>query len=121
MQKLKMRSETSLLKWSLERAKELYNIREWGKGFFDINDRGNIVIMPNKDKTMYVDLRELIEDLKIRGLSAPLLIRFTGILKKRIEEIQSAFSKAIKEYEYKGNITVFIPLKLIKVDRLLRI
>jgi arginine decarboxylase len=112
MQKMKMRSETSLLKWSPERARELYNIREWGKGFFDINDKGNIFVMPNKDKSMYVDLRDLIEDLKIRGLSAPLLIRFTGILKKRIEEIQSAFSKAIKEYEYKGKYYGVYPIKV---------
>ncbi|MCX7830126.1 MAG: biosynthetic arginine decarboxylase, partial [Acidobacteria bacterium] len=112
MQKLKIKTDTSLSKWSLEKAREVYNIREWGKGYFEINEKGNVIVMPTKEKSEYVDLRELVEDLSIRGLEPPLLLRFTGILRKRIEEIHSAFYKAIKEYEYKGKYYGVYPIKV---------
>jgi len=112
MQKLKIKSDASLSKWSIEKAREVYNIREWGKGFFEINEKGNVIVTPSKEKSLYVDLRELIEDLSIRGLNPPLLLRFTGILRKRIEEIHSAFYKAIKEYEYKGKYYGVYPIKV---------
>ncbi|MFB3850335.1 MAG: biosynthetic arginine decarboxylase [Acidobacteriota bacterium] len=112
MQKLKIKSDTSLSKWSIEKAREVYNIREWGKGFFEINEKGNVIVTPSKEKSLHVDLRELVEDLSIRGLKPPLLLRFTGILRKRIEEIHSAFYKAIKEYEYKGKYYGVYPIKV---------
>jgi len=112
MQRIKIKADTSLSKWSLEKAREVYNIREWGKGFFDINEKGNITVSPDKDKRRYIDLRELVEDLRIRGISAPMLLRFTDILRKRIEEVQGAFTKAVKEYEYKGKYYGNYPIKV---------
>lgn len=112
MQKLKIKADTSLSNWSIEKAREIYNIREWGKGFFEINDKGNVVVLPTKERSFYVDLRELVEDLSIRGLNPPLLLRFTGILRQRIEEIHSAFNKAIKEYDYKGKYYGVYPIKV---------
>jgi len=112
MQKLKIKSDTSLSKWSIEKAREVYNIREWGKGFFEINDKGNVIVLPTKDRSTYVDIRELVEDLSIRGLKPPLLLRFTGILRQRIDEIHSAFHRAIKEYGYKGKYYGVYPIKV---------
>ena len=112
MQKLKIKTNTSIFKWSTEKARELYNIREWGKGFFEINDKGNIIVTPTKEKNVYVDLKELVEDLALRELKPPLLLRFTGILKKRIEEIHSAFHQAIKECDYKGKYYGIYPIKV---------
>lgn len=112
MQKLKIKSDNSISKWTTEKARELYNIREWGKGFFEINDKGNIIVNPTKEKNVYVDLKELVEDLAIREVKPPLLLRFTGILRKRIEEIHSAFHKAIKECDYKGKYYGIYPIKV---------
>jgi len=112
MQRIKIKADTTLSKWSLEKARETYNIREWGRGFFDINDKGNVTVSPDKDRRRSIDLRELVEDLRIRGISAPMLIRFTDILRKRIEEVQSAFTKAVKEYEYKGKYFGIYPIKV---------
>ena len=112
MQRIKIKADTSLQKWSIEKAREVYNIREWGRGFFDINEKGSITVMPDKDKRRYIDLRELVEDLRIRGIGAPMLIRFTDILRKRIEEVQGAFAKALKEYDYKGKYYGVYPIKV---------
>jgi len=97
-QKIKLKDQTSLSKWSIEEARELYNIPEFSQGFFDVNDKGNMIVLPEKNRQRFLDIKEFIDGLGIRGLNSPILIRFTDILQKRIEEIQTAFQKAIVEY-----------------------
>ena len=111
-QKIKLKDQTSLSKWSIEEARELYNIPEWGQGFFDINDRGNMIVLPEKNKQRYLDIKEFVEGLCVRDLNPPVLIRFTDILEKRIEEIQTAFQKAIVEYNYGGEYFGVYPVKV---------
>jgi len=111
-QKIKLKDQVSLAKWSLEEARELYNIRDWGRGFFDINEAGNIVVLPDRDKQRFLDIKEFMDDLEIRELQAPVLIRFTDLLQKRIEEIHNAFAAAIETYEYKGSHYGVYPIKV---------
>ena len=111
-QKIKLKDQTSLSKWSLDEARELYNIPEWGQGFFDINDKGNMVVLPEKNKQRYLDIKEFVDGLCVRDLNPPVLIRFTDILQKRIEEIQTAFQKAIVEYNYGGKYFGVYPVKV---------
>jgi len=112
VQKIKLKDQTSLSKWSLEEARELYNIHEWGKGFFDINQKGNMEVLPEKSRHKSLDIKELVDGLCMRGLNPPLLIRCTDILQKRIEEIQTAFAKAIEDYDYKGKYFGVYPVKV---------
>ena len=59
-------------KWRIEDSAELYNITGWGVNYFAINEKGNVVVTPKKNGVA-VDLKELVEELLIRDVSAPML------------------------------------------------
>ncbi len=99
-------------KWKVQDSLELYNIRNWGKGYFDINEAGNVTVTPNKTKEHAIDLKELVDSLLKRGLAPPLLLRFSDILRHRISEIASAFDHAIKECDYTGGYCCIYPIKV---------
>ena len=88
-------------KWTIEDSKELYNINGWGTSYFGINDEGNVYVTPCKDGTQ-IDLREVMDELSLRDVTSPVLLRFPDILDNRIEKTWSCFKKAAKEYEYKS-------------------
>ncbi len=111
-QKIKIREKTALKNWSIGDSKELYLIDNWGKGFFDVNDKGNIIVKPEKNLKKFLDIKKFVEDMELRGINTPILIRFTDILKKRIEEINNSFKNAIKEYNFKGKYIGVYPIKV---------
>jgi arginine decarboxylase len=98
--------------WSLQDAAETYNIRNWGKGYFGINDRGHVTVHPNKDPNQSIDLKDLVDQLQHRGIQLPLLLRFTDILKHRIGEVADAFGKSIAEFGYLGKYSCVYPIKV---------
>ena len=98
-------------KWTIEDSKELYNINGWGTSYFGINDQGNVFVTPCKDGTQ-IDLREVMDELSLRDVQSPVLLRFPDILDNRIEKTWSCFKKASKEYEYKGENYVVYPIKV---------
>ena len=98
-------------KWRVEDSAELYNINGWGINYFSINEKGHVVVTPKKDGAQ-VDLKELVDELQVRDVSAPMLIRFPDILDSRIEKMESCFKIAAEEYGYKAqNFTVY-PIKV---------
>jgi arginine decarboxylase len=99
-------------KWSITEATELYDVARWGQGYFSINDFGHAVVHPTKDPARGVDLKRLIDRLELRGLSAPVLLRFTDILKHRLGEIHSAFQSAIATHQYQGRYSCVYPIKV---------
>jgi arginine decarboxylase len=111
-QKIKLKEKTTLSNWSIDEAREFFNIRQWGQGFFDVNEKGNVVVYPEKNRQKFLDIKEFVDELQLREITPPILIRFTDILKKRIEEIQDSFQKAIEEYEYKGRYIGVYPIKV---------
>ncbi|MFZ5479387.1 MAG: biosynthetic arginine decarboxylase [Myxococcota bacterium] len=98
--------------WSIQDSIELYNIRNWGRDFFRINDAGNIEVTPAGPRGGGIDLKGLVDDLERRGISLPILIRFTDILKYRIRTLATAFHNAIKEYEFRGHYRGVYPVKV---------
>ncbi|HPD96102.1 MAG: biosynthetic arginine decarboxylase [Bacteroidales bacterium] len=98
-------------KWRIEDSAELYNINGWGVNFFSINSEGNVVVTP-KGNGVEIDLPELIDELQVRDVSAPMLIRFTDILDNRIEDMSRSFKKAAEEYNYKGKNFIIYPIKV---------
>ncbi len=98
--------------WSLSEAHETYGVRNWGKGYFGINDHGNVVVHADKDPAKGIDLKLLIDSLQSRGIQLPILLRFTDILKHRIGEIAEAFKKSIDEYGYTANYSCVYPIKV---------
>src|SRR5712675_1974513 len=98
--------------WSIESARALYNIPRWGAKYFDINDAGRVVAKPLQDAGATVDLTDVIEEAKGRGLKFPLLIRFQDILRHRVEAINLAFRNSIKEFNYQGEYRGVFPIKV---------
>src|SRR4051812_18000833 len=99
--------------WSIASAKSLYNIDGWGIGFFDINEAGHVVVRPDREKTdRELDLFELANDLEEQGVGLPLLLRFSDILRSRIESLNDKFMRAREEYGYQGGYTTVYPIKV---------
>lgn len=98
--------------WSIQAARSLYNIDRWSAGYFDINDAGHVVARPLQDKGAAVDLNDVLEEARARGLKLPLLIRFQDILRHRVQAINEAFRTAITEFGYQGRYRGVFPIKV---------
>ena len=98
-------------KWRIEDSEELYNITGWGTSYFAINDKGHVVVTPRKNG-VGVDLKELVDELQLRDVAAPMLIRFPDILDNRIEKTSSCFRQAAEEYGYKAQNFIIYPIKV---------
>ena len=123
-------------RWSIADSREVYAVRQWGGRYFDINDSGQLVAFPTGPGSSplaaaslsgatppsvaavgpadlsCIDLKELVDEVRQRGIGLPLLIRFPEILKHRIVELNQAFGSAIAEYGYKGNYRGVYPIKV---------
>lgn len=87
-----------------------YWINRWGDGYFGINDQGNVSVKPNREGNGG-DLYKLVQSLVQRGIEAPILIRFNGIIRDRIRVLNAAFASAIKEFDYRGSYQMAFPIK----------
>lgn len=99
-------------KWKVHDAVETYGIRHWGKGYFGINEKGQVTVHPDKNPERSIDLKELVDQLQARDIQLPILLRFTDILRHRVGEIHDAFQSAIKEFEYQGSYCCVYPIKV---------
>src|SRR6266545_3149098 len=98
--------------WSVHDASELYEVARWGKGYFSVNEAGHMQVHPTKDQARAIDLKELIDRLQLRGISLPVLVRFTDILRHRLGDIHSAFQGAIAQHQYQGGYSCVYPIKV---------
>ena len=98
-------------KWRVEDSAELYNINGWGLKYFSINDKGHVQVTPREDYAS-VDLKELMDELQVRDITAPVLLRFPDILDNRIEKISRCFGQAAGEYGYTAQNFIIYPIKV---------
>ncbi len=98
-------------RWRIEDSAELYNINGWGRNYFSINEKGHVIVTPRVGYAS-VDLREVMDELKIKDISAPVLLRFPDILDNRIEKISRCFEKASETYDYQGHNYMIYPIKV---------
>jgi arginine decarboxylase len=105
-------SHDAVRPWDIEAARALYNIHRWGARYFDINEAGHVVARPLQDAGATVDITDVIEEAKVRGLKFPLLIRFQDILRHRVEAINQAFRNSISEFNYQGKYRGVFPIKV---------
>ncbi len=98
-------------KWRIEDSEELYNINGWGRNYFSVNERGHIVVSPRKGYAS-VDLKEVMDELQVRDISAPVLLRFPDILDNRIEKISNCFHQASEQYGYTAQNFMIYPIKV---------
>jgi arginine decarboxylase len=106
---------SSINKWRIDDSAEMYNITGWGLKYFSINDKGHMTVTP-KQSYAGVDLVEVMDELRQRNISAPVLLRFPDILDNRIEKISSCFKKAAKEYEYQAQNFIIYPIKVNQME-----
>jgi arginine decarboxylase len=90
----------------------LYNIDRWGGGYFTINDDGHVAVRPTSRKKEQIDLMELVDEAKSRGLPFPMVVRFQDLLRHRVETINQAFAEAIADHDYKGVYRGVFPIKV---------
>ncbi|KAA6336536.1 Biosynthetic arginine decarboxylase [termite gut metagenome] len=98
-------------KWRIEDSEELYNITGWGTPYFGINEQGHVVVTP-RENGVKIDLKELIDELQLRDVALPMLLRFPDILDNRIENTSRCFRQAAEEYGYKAQNFIIYPIKV---------
>jgi arginine decarboxylase len=99
-------------RWSVKHSEKVYNIDNWGDGFFSINRKGNVCVHPSPHSKYAIDLRALVDDLIKRKIKPPILLRFMDVLQGRISAINRAFKYAIDEYDYSAGYQTFFPIKV---------
>jgi arginine decarboxylase len=98
--------------WSIEAARELYQVRAWGQGFFDISDRGHVIVKPHRENGATIDIYEVVQGLHEREIQTPVLLNFSDLLAQRMHDLHEAFTEAIKEHEYQGRYIAAYPIKV---------
>ena len=97
--------------WSIEDSNELYAVRSWGGGYFGINDAGHVVCRPARGETREIDVYEVVQQLGARDLTAPMVLRFSDILRDRLRSLHDAFAAAITENDYKNRYAAVFPIR----------
>src|SRR4051812_4313291 len=105
-------SQSSGDRWDIQAARAMYNIDRWGAKYFDIDEDGHVVARPLQENGIAVDINDVVEEAKARGLRFPLLIRFQDILRHRVEALNTAFRNSIKEFNYQGDYRGVFPIKV---------
>ena len=98
-------------KWRIDDSAELYNINGWGLKYFSINDKGHVTVTPREGYAS-VDLKEIMDELQVKDIASPVLLRFPDILDNRIEKISNCFKQAAKEYDYQAQNYIIYPIKV---------
>jgi len=99
--------------WSVQQARDMYHVAQWSDGFFDIAENGNIIARPfGSESEQSIDLNFLARSIKEKGMTFPVLVRFTDILRMRIQKLHSVFEKAIESNQYKGAYISAYPIKV---------
>ncbi|MCF8070565.1 MAG: biosynthetic arginine decarboxylase [Desulfobacterales bacterium] len=107
--------------WDIQQSRELHNISHWSDGYYDISDRGDVVVCPKKNiRHNCISLSNICRDVRKNGVKLPMLLRFPGILKDRVEMLCSAFDNAIKSESYTGKYTPVYPIKVNQRNRVVR-
>jgi arginine decarboxylase len=106
------RAKEEMKDWDVESAIATYNVDGWGSGYFTVNAEGNVVAKPLQDNGGAINILEVVNEARSRGLSFPLVIRFQDLLRHRVESVNLAFQNAITEFDYKGKFRGVFPIKV---------
>lgn len=99
-------------RWTPEKAEQLYNVQAWGSGYFFVNDEGHAAVRPIRGQDVSIDLYEVVERLRERGIQYPALIRFQDLLKSRVEHLNESFRDAIRKTGYRNRYQGVFPIKV---------
>ncbi len=99
-------------RWTPRDSADLYGIRDWGAGYFDINSKGELVVSAFGPEGPSVSLMEIVNGVKERGMNMPVLLRLRNILDTQIRLLHSSFAKAIKQTGFQGKYRGVYPIKV---------
>ncbi|MEO8430715.1 MAG: biosynthetic arginine decarboxylase [Acidobacteriota bacterium] len=95
-----------------EDASALYGIPNWGKGFFHVSDDGELIVRPTREANRGVALKQIVDDVALRGITTPMVIRFPQILSAAVQSLNEAFARAIDEFDYGSVFRGVFPIKV---------
>src|SRR4051795_10717232 len=98
--------------WDVEAAISTYNVDGWGTGYFSINAAGNAEVRPLQEKGGAIDILEVVNEARERGLGFPLVLRFQDLLRHRVQAVNCAFQNAMTEFGYKNHYRGVFPIKV---------
>jgi arginine decarboxylase len=98
--------------WSVSDSLDLYHLPAWGQGYFGINEAGHVVVRPEQVAGCEIDLYDVVQGLKERELTTPVVVRFSGILAHRLRQLNDAFARAISENDYRNCYSAVFPIKV---------
>jgi len=109
----KLKAVPSPAEWTPAESAELYGIRNWGAGYFDIADNGEVTIsVPSNGARVSVSVIDLIAGLQQRGLQMPVLLRIENLLDAQITLLNESFRRAIDALGYKAQYRGVFPIKV---------
>ena len=95
-----------------EESAVLYGIPNWGKGYFRVNEDGDLVVHPTLEPSRFVVLKQIVDEVALRGITAPMILRFPQILASAVASLNDAFAHAIEEYGYGNTFRGVFPIKV---------
>ncbi len=98
--------------WSAQQSREVYGVERWGDGYFNISDGGDVLVSPSRDPNKSINLKELVDRIRQRGLELPVLLRFNGILADRLSRMHQCFQQAVDEHGYQNKYRCVFPIKV---------
>src|ERR1700745_2288283 len=95
-----------------EDASALYGIPNWGKGFFYVSEEGELVVRPTREAHRGIALKQIVDDVALRGITTPMVVRFPQILSEAVKNLNEAFARAIEEFDYGNVFRGVFPIKV---------
>jgi arginine decarboxylase len=100
-------------KWTIDDSENIYRVKRWGDGYFEIGQNGNLHITPDPSNTdMRIDFKAVIDEIKQEGIQFPLVLRFHDILRSQVALLNQTFQNTLKEAEYNGGYMGVYPIKV---------
>lgn len=93
-------------------GRRVYNIQGWGGGYFDVDQDGNMVVMPSQRPEESIRVIDVVREARESGLDLPLQIRFQDLLCHRVVSLNEAFRQAINLHDYQGRYMGVFPVKV---------
>lgn len=104
---------TTLSDWSIEEAERVYGVSQWGGGYFQVGENGNVHVTPvPDDPSIRIDFKSVVEEIRKEGVQFPVVVRFHDILRSQVASLNKAFRSSIEEAEYKGLYQGVYPVKV---------
>ena len=100
------------MKSAIAEVAQTYGIENWGAGYFGINSRGNLIVRLAQDDSRSVDIKKVVDDLIVRRVKLPVILRFPQIFASQVRKMNRSFRTAMKEFDYKGEHRAVFPMKV---------